>query len=144
MIFYMSSYCIYPLNIKQIAIIGLMLSVTALSCQCGTNELSGFPIPFNWVSYVGFNFTEFTKVARLDACLFHMLKDSRQGWNQHREDVEIRRSVRPVLKGACFVKPYVLQTKLHNLSNSFNSMLIGQLLNFLNILTNFVSRFCFR
>ena len=77
MIFYMSSYCIYPLNIKQIAIIGLMLSVTALSCQCGTNELSGFPIPFNWVSYVGFNFTEFTKVARLDACLFHMLKDSR-------------------------------------------------------------------
>ena len=75
--FYMSSYCIYPLNIKQIAIIGLMLSVTALSCQCGTNELSGFPIPFNWVSYVSFNFTEFTKVARLDACLFPMLKNSR-------------------------------------------------------------------
>ena len=39
--FYMSSYCIYPLNIKQIAIIGLMLSATAWSCRCGTNELSG-------------------------------------------------------------------------------------------------------
>ena len=30
-----------PFEHEQVAVIGLMLSVTTLSCQCGTNELAG-------------------------------------------------------------------------------------------------------
>ena len=30
-----------PFKHEQVAVIGLMLSVTALSCQCGTNEPAG-------------------------------------------------------------------------------------------------------
>ena len=72
-----------PFEHEQVKpIIDLMLSVTASSCQCGTNEWtgSGFP-PIQLGQYVGFNFTKLPKVVSLDTCSFYMLKDSRLRWN---------------------------------------------------------------
>ena len=41
MIFNISIFFHLPFEHEKVAIIGLMLSVTTSSCQCGTNEPSG-------------------------------------------------------------------------------------------------------
>ena len=74
-----------PIEHEQLSIIGLMLSVTSSSWPLWSEWTvrEWFPTPFNWVRYVGFNFTGFPKVASLDPCSFCILKDSRRKWNEH-------------------------------------------------------------
>ena len=80
-----------PLEHEQVAIIGLMLSVKASSCQFGTNEPPGKSFQTHSIgSGMLLSISELPKVTSLDTCSFYMLKNSRWRWNYHLK-VYIRR-----------------------------------------------------
>ena len=144
MIFLREQLLHLPFEHEQVGIIGLVLSVTTSSCQRGTNELSGsgFQPSFDLSSILVLISLRFQKQpAWIHACFIWRRIPDGDGTRirRFRLGVELRSSFRRILKDGCFVKPYASQTKLHNVSNSFTSMFIGQLLNFLKILANVVS-----
>ena len=93
------------------SVIGLKLYVTASSCQCGTNEPSGCGFQAHSVgsgilASISLSFQKYP--ARIHARFICWRIPDGDGTSILRFTlgVEIRGSVRPILKGTYFVKPY--------------------------------------
>ena len=112
-----------PIEHEQVAIIGLMLSVTASSCQCGTKEPSESAFQLHSIRsdmLVSISLRSQKWPTLIYACFTCWRIPDGDGTSILRFTlgVEIRWSVHRDLNGAYFVKPYASQTKLHNVSNS--------------------------